>query len=67
MKLLVRALGVKETDSPDFISMLLFEPTFTRRIIDLGEADVHGRLAEIRAFLGEDAALAARADRRVGR
>jgi NTE family protein len=67
MKLLVRALGVKETDSPDFISMLMFEPTFTRRIIDLGEADVHGRLAEIRAFLGEDAALAARADRRVGR
>jgi NTE family protein len=67
MKLLVRALGVKETDSPDFISMLMFEPTFTRRIIDLGEADVHGRLAEIRAFLGQDAALAARADRRVGR
>ena len=37
------------------------------RLIDLGETDVHGRLAEIRAFLGEDAALAARADRRVGR
>jgi NTE family protein len=67
MKLLVRAMGVKETDSPDFISMLMFEPEFTRRLIDLGEADVHGRLAEIRAFLGEDAALAARADRRVGR
>jgi NTE family protein len=67
MKLLVRALGSKETESPDFISMLMFEPTFTRRIIDLGESDVHARLGEIRAFLGEDAALAARADRRVGR
>jgi NTE family protein len=67
MKLIVRALGVKETDSPDFISMLMFEPSFTRRIIDLGEADVASRMAEIRAFLGEDAALAEREDRRVAR
>ncbi len=59
MKLLVRAMGVKETESPDFISLLLFEPTFTRRIIDLGEADVEARLPEIRAFLGEDALAAA--------
>jgi NTE family protein len=56
LKLLVRALGVKETESPDFISLLMFEPSFTRRLIELGEADVASRLAEIRAFLGEDAA-----------
>ena len=56
VKLLVRALGVKETESPDFISLLMFEPTFTQRIIKLGESDVVSRLAEIRAFLGEDAA-----------
>jgi NTE family protein len=55
VKLLVRAMGVKETESPDFISLLMFEPTFTRRLIELGEADVASRLAEIRAFLGEDA------------
>lgn len=54
-KLLVRALGVKETDSPDFISLLLFEPGYTRRLIDLGESDVELRLDEIRIFLGEDA------------
>nr|MDQ3726555.1 patatin [Actinomycetota bacterium] len=59
MKLVVRALGAKETESPDFISMLMFEPTFTRHIIDLGMADVGARLAEIRAFLGEDAAAVA--------
>ncbi len=59
MKLVVRALGAKETESPDFISMLMFEPTFTRHIIDLGVADVASRLAEIRAFLGEDAAAVA--------
>jgi NTE family protein len=55
LKLLVRAMGVKETESPDFISLLMFEPSFTRRIIELGETDVASRLAEIRAFLGEDA------------
>jgi NTE family protein len=55
LKLLVRAMGVKETESPDFISLLMFEPAFTRRIISLGETDVASRLAEIRAFLGEDA------------
>lgn len=55
LKLLVRAMGVKETESPDFISLLMFEPTFTRRLIDLGEADIASRLPEIRAFLGEDA------------
>ncbi|HEV7765179.1 MAG TPA: patatin-like phospholipase family protein [Thermoanaerobaculia bacterium] len=55
VKLLVRAMGVKETESPDFISLLMFEPTFTKRIVELGETDVSSRLAEIRAFLGEDA------------
>lgn len=55
LKLLVRALGAKETDSPDFLSLLLFEPSYTRRIIDLGESDVAARLDEIRAFLGEEA------------
>jgi len=53
LKLLVRALGVKETESPDFISLLMFEPTFTRRLIELGAADVASRIPEIRSFLGE--------------
>jgi len=54
LKLLVRALGVKETESPDFISLLMFEPSYTRRIIEIGEADVEDRVPDIRAFLGED-------------
>jgi NTE family protein len=56
LKLLVRALGAKETESPEFISLLMFDPVFARRIIDLGEHDVEARLPEIRDFLGEDAA-----------
>ena len=59
VKLLVRSLGAKETDSPDFISLLLFEPSYTRRIIEVGQADVEARLPEIRAFLGEELSLAA--------
>ncbi len=53
MKLLVRALGGNETESPDFLSLLLFEPSYTRRIIEIGESDVDQRLPEIRAFLGD--------------
>jgi NTE family protein len=56
VKLLARAMGVKETESPDFISLLMFEPTFTQRVIALGEADIEARVSEIRAFLGEDRA-----------
>jgi NTE family protein len=59
LKLLVRALGAKETDSPDFVSLLMFEPEYTKRIIEIGEADVDARLPEIRAFLGEERRLAA--------
>jgi NTE family protein len=54
MKLLFRALGAKETESPDFISLLMFEPSYTQRIIEIGEADVDARLDDIRAFLGEE-------------
>jgi NTE family protein len=54
MKLFLRALGVKETESPDFVSLLLFEPTFTKKIIEIGERDVEARLPELRAFLADE-------------
>lgn len=54
LKLLFRALGAKETDSPDFMSYLMFEPSYMRRIIEIGEADVDARLDDIRVFLGEE-------------
>jgi len=53
VKLLTRALGARESESPDVLSMLMFEPEYTRRIIDIGEADVDARVDEIREFLGE--------------
>lgn len=59
LKLLVRALGARETESPDFISLLMFLPAYTRRIIAIGEADVEARLPEIQQFLGDDVRIAA--------
>jgi len=55
VKLFTRALGAKETRSPDFVSLLLFEPGYTRRLIEIGEADIESRLPELREFLAEDA------------
>jgi NTE family protein len=53
MKLLTRGLGAKETESPDFISLLMFEPRYTRVLIEIGRSDVEARIDEIRAFLGD--------------
>ena len=53
LKLLTRALGAKETNSADFVSLLMFEPHYTRRLIEAGEADVTSRVDEIREFLAE--------------
>jgi NTE family protein len=53
IRMVFRALGVQETESPDLISMLMFEPHYLQRLIDIGEADVSARVDEIRAFLGD--------------
>jgi NTE family protein len=53
MKLLTRALGTRETESSDFISMLMFEPHYTTLLMEIGEKDVASRLDELRTFLGQ--------------
>ncbi len=58
MKLLTRALGSRETESNDFISMLMFEPHYVSTLIEIGESDVASRLDELRAFLREPASAA---------
>ena len=59
MKFFTRALGSRETKSPDFISLLMFEPHFTRMLIDLGEEDVESRLDELSVFFRPRPKLAA--------
>jgi NTE family protein len=59
LKLVTRAMGARETESPDVLSMLMFEPNYTRTLIEIGESDVESRLDELRAFLGADEAAEA--------
>ena len=54
VKLFTRALGAHETESPDVISMLMFEPNYMRLLIETGEKDVEARLPELTTFLGEN-------------
>lgn len=48
---LTRGLGTRETESPDALSIVLFEPDYLKRLMDLGEADAEERAGEIEAFL----------------
>jgi len=52
LKLFTRALGARETESSDFLSMLMFEPHYTSVLIEIGMQDVEGRVEELRGFLG---------------
>jgi NTE family protein len=51
LRFLLRGLGTRETKSPDFLSMLMFEPDYLRRLIEIGEADAAERMQEIRALV----------------
>ena len=50
-RFLTRSLGTRETASPDFLSLLMFQPDYLRRLIDIGEADAEARAAELDGLL----------------
>lgn len=50
-RFLTRGLGTKETRSPDFLSMVLFQPDYLTALIEMGEKDAEARVGEIEAFL----------------
>ena len=52
-RFMTRGLGTKETRSPDFLSLILFQPDYLRALIEMGERDAEARVGEIDAFLGE--------------
>jgi NTE family protein len=49
--LLTRGLGTDETESPDWLSMLLFNQDYITRLIELGWDDAHQKRDQIEAFL----------------
>lgn len=51
LRFLLRGLGTRETKSPDFLSMLMFEPDYLRRLMEIGEADAAARIKQIRALV----------------
>ncbi len=53
-RFLTRGLGTKETRSPDFLSMILFQPDYLSALMEIGERDAEARSAEIEAFLATD-------------
>lgn len=50
-RFLTRGLGTRETSSPDVLSLLMFQPDYLTRLIEIGEADAEARLSEIAALL----------------
>ncbi len=53
-----RGLGTKETKSPDFLSLLMFQPDYLKHLIQIGEEDAQARLPEIKKLLlGEEKSL----------
>lgn len=51
LRYLTRGLGTTRTASPDFISLIMFQPDYLRRLIELGEADAEAHGDRIDAFL----------------
>lgn len=56
-RFLLRGLGTSETKSPDWLSMLLFEPHFLRAVMDVGEKDAENQIQAIKAFTCDDKLL----------
>lgn len=50
-RFLMRGLGTRESRTPDSLSMVLFEPEYTSRLLELGRADARARMADLESFL----------------
>ena len=50
-RFLTRGLGTQETRSPDFLSLILFQPDYLQELMRIGEKDAIARAEDIGAFL----------------
>ena len=48
-----RGLGTRETRSNDMLSLVMFQPDYVKRLLELGEADAEKRRADFETFFGE--------------
>lgn len=59
-RFLTRGLGTRQTRSPDFLSLVLFQPDYLRALMDVGEEDATARASEIEEFLSAEEEPASR-------
>ena len=52
-RFLTRGLGTRETASPDFLSLLMFQSDYLKKLIEIGERDAERRAAEIRTLMSD--------------
>jgi NTE family protein len=48
---LLRSAGAREATNPDLLSLLMFEPGYLKRLMELGEADAEARAEDIVALV----------------
>jgi NTE family protein len=56
---LTRSLGTRETTTPDFLSMLMFQPDYLTRLLEIGEHDAEARIEDVRRLIAGEPADAA--------
>jgi NTE family protein len=60
-RFMTRGLGTREQRSPDVLSMLMFQPDYLGRLIDLGEQDAEWLAPQLEAFFEDRGATEERA------
>lgn len=48
---MVRGIGSRETASPDLLSLVMFQPDYCRRLMEIGEADAEDQMERILALV----------------
>jgi NTE family protein len=51
IRYLTRGWGTRDVPSPDVLSLILFQPDYLRRLIEVGEADADAQAGRLEAFL----------------
>ena len=65
---LTRSLGSRETTSPDLLSLLMFQPDYIHRLLEIGAADAAAAGGRLAALLAPEAAASSdRTERRASR
>ncbi len=52
-RFMTRGLGTRQTKSPDFLSLVMFQPDYLRALMEIGEADAEADADRVAEFLNE--------------